>query len=291
VSAESSKTFPHLEHLSLCVSTSPGQVAPKSSCKGQEALIRESAVLDSHDKLARKISVLMRMEHVEPGAEAAALRALFHASVSHILRFMVLPARDSELIQIMDASLADAARRAGPWLVCRPGCTQCCYGAFAINQLDVLRLRAGLDELRVSDPERAHVIEERAHQWIAEFGADFPGNLYTGILSESDEDRARFDDFANDAACPALDPATGLCDLYAHRPMACRVFGPPVRVDAEGDSAHALGHCELCFIGATPEQVAACEMPVPHGLEQSMIDELARSGLHGETVVAFALLS
>jgi Fe-S-cluster containining protein len=202
---------------------------------------------------------------------------------------MGLPLKDSDLIQIMDASLAEAARRAGEWLVCRPGCTQCCYGAFAINQLDVLRLRAGMDALRHSDPERAAAVEDRAGQWVAEFGPDFPGDLATGLLGESDADRARFDDFANDAACPALDPATGLCDLYAHRPMACRVFGPPVRVDAE-DDAHALGHCELCFIGATSEQVAACEMPVPHDLEQSSIDELACSGLHGETVVAFALV-
>ena len=43
------------------------------------------------------------------------------------------------------------------------------------------------------------------------------------------EDQARFEDFANDAACPALDPATGRCDVYAWRPMTCRVFGPPVR--------------------------------------------------------------
>ncbi len=29
--------------------------------------------------------------------------------------------------------------------------------------------------------------------------------------------------------CPALDPATGHCDLYVHRPITCRTFGPPVR--------------------------------------------------------------
>jgi Fe-S-cluster containining protein len=202
---------------------------------------------------------------------------------------MNLPPRDSELVQIMDASLADAARRAGSWLVCRPGCTQCCYGAFTINQLDVLRLRAGMDALQSADPERAAEVERRAQRWIAEFGGDFPGDPATGLLGESGEDQDRFEDFANDAPCPALDPTTGLCDLYEARPMTCRVFGPPVRTDA-GDGTQALGHCELCFTGAAEQEVAACEMPVPHELEQSLLDELAREGPRGETVVAFALI-
>jgi Fe-S-cluster containining protein len=102
-------------------------------------------------------------------------------------------------------------------------------------------------------------------------------------LGESDVDAERFEEFANEAACPALDPVTGRCDVYAWRPMTCRVFGPPVRM-GEGD---ALGHCELCFVGATPAEVAACEMPVPHELEARLTDDI---GAKGQTVVAFALL-
>src|SRR5437763_13610925 len=106
---------------------------------------------------------------------------------------MSLPAGDSELVQIMDASLAEAARRAGEWLVCRPGCTQCCYGAFAINQLDALRLRAGMDVLRLREPTLAAQIEHRATEWVAQFSANFPGDLKTGLLGESDEERERFE--------------------------------------------------------------------------------------------------
>jgi len=202
---------------------------------------------------------------------------------------MPLPDRDTDLIQIVDASLADAKRRAGEWLVCRPGCTQCCYGAFAINQLDVQRLRVGTEALRKDQPERAAEVERRAQRWIDEFGSDFPGDAASGLLGETDAERAAFEEFANDAACPALDPATGLCDVYDARPMTCRVFGPPVQTGTE-DGAPALGHCELCFAGASAEQVAACEMPVPSEIEESIVDELAREDLRGETVVAFALL-
>jgi Fe-S-cluster containining protein len=196
---------------------------------------------------------------------------------------MKLPERDTELVQIMDAALLDAARRAGAWLACRPGCTQCCHGAFAINALDTLRLQEGMAELRATAPTVAQAIAERARTWIAEFGSTFPGDAATGLLGTSDEEREQFEDFANDAACPALDPATGFCDVYDWRPMTCRVFGPPVRM-GEGD---ALGCCELCFDGASDTETAACEMPVPHELEARLV---AETGDRGETVVAFALM-
>jgi Fe-S-cluster containining protein len=198
-----------------------------------------------------------------------------------------LPARDAELVQIVDANLAEAARLAGPLLACRIGCTQCCHGAFAINALDALRLRSGMATLHAFAPETAAAIERRARAWIAEHGADFPGDTATGILGTSEQEREGFEDFANDAPCPALDPATGRCDVYAWRPMTCRVFGPPVR--AIGDEGReGLGHCELCFIDASAEVVAECEMQVPHELEAEVLEEI---GEPNETVVAFALLN
>jgi Fe-S-cluster containining protein len=199
---------------------------------------------------------------------------------------MQVPSADRELVQIIDASLKRAAEQAGAWLVCRPGCTQCCYGAFAINQLDALRLRTGMLALQAAEPVRAAAIEKRARAWIAEFGPEFPGDSETGRLGTSAQDQARFEEFAQDAACPALDQATGLCGVYEWRPMTCRVFGPPVRMTGADDS-EGLGHCELCFNGATPEQVAACEMPVPHDLEAKLVEKLSEEG---ETVVAWAVL-
>jgi len=198
---------------------------------------------------------------------------------------MQLPKGDTELIQIMDAALVEAARLAGAWLVCKPGCAQCCHGAFAISQLDALRLREGMKALRVAEPSTANAVERRARAWVAEHGPEFPGDTASGLLGEADEERERFEEYANEAACPALDPESGRCELYAHRPMTCRVFGPPVRVEAV--DGVALGHCELCFVGASTDQVAACAMKPPHELEARLIEEL---GAQGETVVAFALL-
>jgi len=203
--------------------------------------------------------------------------------------------RPQQLLQIVDAALADAARRSGEFLVCRPGCCQCCTGVFAISQLDALRLRDALHTLEANDPARAARIRDRVAESLTRIGPDFPGDAATGLLPDFDEPteaaeafEAAFDSFANDELCPVLDPATGTCDLYAARPIPCRTFGPPVR-NAEG----GLGVCELCFHGATPEEVAACEMvPDPDGLEEQLLEELRKTtGAHGQTIIAYALRS
>lgn len=187
----------------------------------------------------------------------------------------------------MDSALADAARRSGEWLVCRPGCTQCCIGVFPINQLDVIRLREGLANLAESAPERAHRVRQRARGAVSRLSKEFPSDPATGLLDEGDEAEQRFAEFANEEPCPALDPETGLCELYGARPMTCRVFGPPVR------SEDGLGVCELCFRGATDAEIAACEMnPDPDDLESALIAELEKAtGARGRTIVAFCLAS
>jgi len=198
-----------------------------------------------------------------------------------------LPARDQALIQIVDSALADTARRSGNWLACRPGCTQCCVGVFAISQLDALRLREGLAKLEECAPQRAARARQRAREAVSRLAKDFPGDPVSGLLDGGKEAERRFADFANDEPCPALDPATGLCELYESRPMTCRVFGPPVR------SEDGLGVCELCFQGATDEEIAACEMiPDPDDLESTLIEELEKTtGARGQTIVAFCLAS
>ena len=199
-----------------------------------------------------------------------------------------LPARDRELVQIVDAALAEAVQRSGAWLVCRPGCTHCCHGPFPISQLDVARLQAGMAELERTDPDRASRVRSRAYDSVARLTPNFPGDPETGILHEDDGAQLAFDEFADDEPCPALDPASGTCDLYEYRPMTCREFGPPVRVENEGQQGFSV--CELCFQGATPQEVAACEMvPDPDELEPRLIEELEKEGYQGQTSVAFAL--
>jgi Fe-S-cluster containining protein len=171
---------------------------------------------------------------------------------------------DSDLVQIVDHALAEAGRKCGSWLLCRPGCSECCYGPFEITQLDAQRLRRGLAKLQSHDPDRADAIRHRARH------------------------AAQLTNFSDDDPCPALDPKTGTCDLYASRPITCRCFGPPAHCDSG-----AIGVCELCFDGASDDEIAACQIDFdPEGLEPVLIDELERAtGVRGMTTVALTLAS
>lgn len=199
----------------------------------------------------------------------------------------MLPLRDAELVQIVDASLADASLRAhtpagDSWLACRSGCTPCCHGVFRISMLDAERLRGTLRALQAVDRPRAEAIETRALRFVEALSSRFPGDPSSGMLDEED---LRWEGFADlpdaDAACPVLDPETGRCELYAGRPLTCRVFGPPVR------NEDGIGVCELCYVGASEETVLAGEMVLTHHeLEETLNAELPA----GETVIAWALL-
>ena len=135
--------------------------------------------------------------------------------------------------------MAEAIRRGGGWIACRPGCCECCIGPFSITSSDALRLREAMGLLDAAVAQR---VRERAAAYLAAIRAYDEEGLPEGM---------------DDIACPALDPATGCCDLYDARPIACRTFGPAVKT-ADGP----VGACELCFEGATEAEIAACAIEI-----------------------------
>ena len=174
---------------------------------------------------------------------------------------------DRELIQIVNQAMAEAVRRSGSWLACRPGCFECCIGPFPITAMDAARLREGLEALAASDPDRAARVRERARRSVERILREFPEEPLAAVLA--------VEKAAEDEPCPALDPATGTCDLYRARPVTCRTFGPAVSCGGE-----ALAVCELCYRGASDEEIAACRVELDFGgVEEG----------EGETIVAFAL--
>ena len=156
--------------------------------------------------------------------------------------------------------MAEAVRRGGAWIACRPGCCECCNGPFSISHPDAARLREGMTQLDAATRERVRL---RAESYLA------------AIRSY---DQEGLPENMDDVACPALDPDGGTCDLYEARPITCRTFGPAVKA-----SDGAIATCELCFSGATDEQIAACAVEIGRGALE--LDTPAA------TLVAFALLS
>ena len=195
--------------------------------------------------------------------------------------------QDHDFVALIDGAFADAAVRSGPHLLCRPGCTQCCIGVFAIGPADALRLRQGLSALQETDPERATCVLERAGTSWSRLKSEFPGNPSSGVLDvdSNGQPAEGFEDFANDEPCPALDPVNGTCDLYASRPQTCRVFGPPI------ETSEGYGVCELCFQTATAQEVSKAAIVLPAEELSETLDQaaVAAGEASGSTVIAFVL--
>ena len=201
---------------------------------------------------------------------------------------MQLQILDRALLREVGERLQEGARKAGDKLACRPGCTSCCIGVFTINLLDAWRLRQGLEQLKETDAARARAVRQRAENLVHLLAQEYPGDATTGLLDEDEEEIDSFTEKFSDLACPALDPATGLCDLYVHRPITCRTFGLPV---LEGDEK--LPSCSLCFQHSCSKEIEDCRVePDPDGLENAILSELLDVQADGgrETIVAYALI-
>ena len=198
-----------------------------------------------------------------------------------------LNAADDELVRLFDETMAEATRRAGPLFGCHPGHSRCCRGPFPINLLDAHRLKRGMEALAERDPSRAKAVRRRASRVVRRFTRGFPGDPDTGVLNGDEDAEADFCGRHSALMCPALDPATGRCDVYEWRPLACRSMGPPVRL-----AGTDLAPCPYCFGPASDEDIGRCRaIPDPEGRELALLEQLeARLGLSGDTLIAFALV-
>lgn len=190
-------------------------------------------------------------------------------------------ADDRTLLDEVQQALSQAQRTLADRLDFARGCPRCCYGPFPVNVLDQHRLRRGLAELAARDPAQADAVRARARAQVERYGAAFPGA--DGVLSHDDDAVEEFCARFGAEPCPALD-GRGRCSLYAHRPIACRTFGPPVRIGAQ-----ELPPCDWCFTGSDDDAARARAVVDPGGREDALLTRLEDAGDRGDTVIAVAL--
>lgn len=182
---------------------------------------------------------------------------------------------DTHHLRVLDSGLDEARRRAGEGAACRSGCFGCCLGPFPITQLDADRLRRGLEQLRATSPGQAERIGLRAEEAMVALREDFPGDWNTGLL-DAGRDGELFSPLFQMVPCPALDLEHGVCQLYVHRPVACRTYGFAVTVDDE-----PLTPCPLNYAGWPAERVETVRVVLTIPTDVSPPP--------GQTVVAAAL--
>lgn len=193
---------------------------------------------------------------------------------------------DAELLSVLEGQCRASARRAGEHLVCHAGCSECCCGPFPVTRLDVRRLRLGMAALCTEDGDRATAIVRRAAASRHTLRQDYPGDAASGRLAADEKVLDAFIELHSEVPCPVLDPEHGTCELYAHRPVACRTFGPPLQFDHEQSPP-----CRLCFTEAAPEEIEACRVrPDPDELEKALLERMGVApGDEWETLIAYAL--
>ncbi len=121
---------------------------------------------------------------------------------------------------------------------CPANCFDCCKNTatMAISEVEAQDLKLGLDAL---PPEiRAHICQkaERSIGRIEALGYDA-----ANITQESGMDVLAVLKGTPEAECPML--IGGVCTVYEHRPVICRVWGYPL------DNGRELACCHKTFIG------------------------------------------
>ena len=135
------------------------------------------------------------------------------------------------LLERIDRWFEQAAERHPGVIPCRSGCSACCHGPFDISVADTLLLQEGL---ALMPPDARAQARERARgllEMMQEIEPDWQAPFDVRVLGD-----ARFDALTDALAaepCPLLDEA-GRCQVYAHRPLVCRLIGLPM-VTAEGN--------------------------------------------------------
>ncbi len=124
-----------------------------------------------------------------------------------------------------DRAFQETAARHGACVRCARGCADCCHAVFGLFLIEAARLKQKFDELA---PEKKKAVllrcgeaerDLRRLEKTLEGFADDPGMQDYALARE----RVR---------CPLLDEA-GDCMLYPFRPITCRVYGIPTRIQGK----------------------------------------------------------
>lgn len=188
------------------------------------------------------------------------------------------------LLERLDAWFAAAQAELGAKVPCRAGCTACCHGPFDISAADAALLREGIRQLPMEAREEVRV---RGELLLTRMQGLLPGWEAPWDVAALDEEQ--FDQMAEalaDVPCPLLGD-DGVCRVYAHRPLVCRLIGLPMLTDLGEVLPNACpiqdefpGYAELPAVPFEYSLFAAGEVTILAALEgpETVIAAVAAEG-------------
>ena len=137
-------------------------------------------------------------------------------------KYQVAMAKYLALLDAVDRDV-ERARKLPGYVGCPLTCADCCHAA-SILPVGVAEMEHLLDGFAaLPDDVRAYVLD-RARRAVALLEAH--GVTPEGILSDPLGRASDLLDGRPEAPCPFL--VGGVCSVYAHRPLICRVWGTPI---------------------------------------------------------------
>lgn len=136
------------------------------------------------------------------------------------------------LVAQVDAVFQKVAGNFAAEVRCREGCSDCCHALFDVTLIEALYLNArfsALDEVRRNEilieadkaDRKAYILKKQASRDASDVD-------HNEILLRTAKERIR---------CPLLDTQER-CQLYAYRPITCRIYGIPLDI---GGKSHSCG--------------------------------------------------
>ena len=145
------------------------------------------------------------------------------------------------LLETIDAWFMSAQQQFPQSIQCRSGCSGCCRGFFDITLLDATLVNYGYQQLTATQRK---AIRTKSSLRLQELQQRWPGFISPFLLNGMPDSEWTAMPEEDETPCPFLDD-DGLCLIYAHRPMTCRLHGLP-NIDFSGES-FSDDFCSLNF--------------------------------------------
>lgn len=150
-------------------------------------------------------------------------------------------------------------------VLCKPGCTDCCYALFDLTLVEALYLNHKFtDHFQGEDRDRmvekANTADRRIYKLKKEaYKAAQDGRDEQDVVEDMAKERIR---------CPLLNDEN-LCDLYPYRPLACRIYGVPLAIGGKGRTCGLSGF-------KTGEKYQTVNMDIVHDQLLALSTELVQ---------------
>jgi Fe-S-cluster containining protein len=144
------------------------------------------------------------------------------------------------LLSLSEETFQRVGESHGDLVQCHVGCDDCCYALFDLTLIEALYMNHKFNELfQGRDREDRIAIANRIDREIHKIKK----KAYNALKSGKNEELILMEMAGERVRCPLLNQDRR-CDLYAYRPVTCRLYGIPTAINGVGYSCGKSGFVE-----------------------------------------------